>query len=952
MRVSAGLSPESLREVARLPDAASRTQFFGTHPEFLHAAIVEQLADAVSERVHVDVNEAAALSEAAIVIAEAVGKDDAMARALRARANAHRYLNELKPAVARFDEAARLFERHGNIAELGRTLSSSIKAHILLGDYARALDAAGRAETIFTALGDRRRLARLDINVANILHRQDRFAEALDRYERACARLVSFGDVEGIGVALHNMAVCLIVLNDFERALATYERARAHCARAGMRALVAQADYNIASLYFYRGDYSRAVGMLRAARVACSTAGDLYHAALCSLDQAEIYLELNLSAEAAEMAQEARTTFERLGNGHEAARAVTNLALALGQQNETDQALELLTQARSQFEREDNVAWPSMIDLYRAALLASDDRHLESRPLALAALTAFRALGFRRKEARCELLLARNALATDAVTDAVGHCRRALALADECEAPVLAHEAHFLMGQIEEASKNPARAYLSYREARDRLESLRGVLSGDDLKMAFMTRTAAVYERLVDLCMRHQDPHRSPDEIFGYIEDAKSRSLRDAFFERPRLSPPAGSRQRELAPQMLTLREELNWYHRRIEAEQLNRDGGSLQRLEALQAELQRREQAFIRALREMPPADRVPMGIRDASIDTTERIRAALRPGTTLVEYFRTDDKILAVRATRDDIAVVPLTTVSRVRSALRLLQFQLSKFQLEPEYLAQMGESLLTATQLHLYELHQELFAPLALKDGGHIVVVPHDALHCVPFHALFDGGSYVADTRDVSYAPSASIYALCGQRPVPSTQRSLVLGVPDERAPYILDEVQAVARLLPQVETRVGKDASIAALRELGPRCRTVHVATHGQFREDSPLFSGVRLADSFLTPYDLASLPLPVDLVTLSGCGTGLNVVSDGDELQGLTRGLLAAGARSLLVTLWDVHDRSTAAFMTFFYRGIEAGLSKAAALRAAAAELRREYPHPYYWAPFVLTGADM
>ena len=209
------LSPASVEELARLSDAASRRRFFRTHPRFIHASIVEQLADAVRERVHVDVNEAAALSEAAIVAARRVLSDDAMARALRAKANALRFRNELRPAVGLFDEAARLFERSGNLVELGRTLSSSIKAQLLLGRYAQALDAAKRAEKIFTALGDDHRLARLEINVANILHRQDRFAEALERYERALERLIPFDDAEGIGVSLHNMAVCLIALNDF-----------------------------------------------------------------------------------------------------------------------------------------------------------------------------------------------------------------------------------------------------------------------------------------------------------------------------------------------------------------------------------------------------------------------------------------------------------------------------------------------------------------------------------------------------------------------------------------------------------------------------------------------------------------------------------------------------------------------------------------------------------------
>ena len=105
------------------------------------------------------------------------------------------------------------------------------------------------------------------------------------------------------------------------------------------------------------------------------------------------------------------------------------------------------------------------------------------------------------------------------------------------------------------------------------------------------------------------------------------------------------------------------------------------------------------------------------------------------------------------------------------------------------------------------------------------------------------------------------------------------------------------------------------ELGSTSRIIHIATHGYFREDNPLFSGIRLGDSYLTLYDLYSLRLPAELVTVSGCGTGLNVVTAGDELGGLIRGLFSAGARSLLVTLWDVHDRSTAEFVKSFYRNL-------------------------------------
>ena len=117
----------------------------------------------------------------------------------------------------------------------------------------------------------------------------------------------------------------------------------------------------------------------------------------------------------------------------------------------------------------------------------------------------------------------------------------------------------------------------------------------------------------------------------------------------------------------------------------------------------------------------------------------------------------------------------------------------------------------------------------------------------------------------------------------------------------------------------------------------------------MFSGIRLGTSYLSLFDLYSLKLPVALVTLSGCATGVNVVAAGDELLGLARGLLSAGAQSLLLSLWDVHDRSTAEFMLIFYGLYREHGDKALALQAAILRIRETYPHPYYWAPFVLMG---
>jgi CHAT domain-containing protein len=210
-------------------------------------------------------------------------------------------------------------------------------------------------------------------------------------------------------------------------------------------------------------------------------------------------------------------------------------------------------------------------------------------------------------------------------------------------------------------------------------------------------------------------------------------------------------------------------------------------------------------------------------------------------------------------------------------------------------------------------------------------------------------VIDSFTVSYAPSAGIFALCQRKAAVPEGALLILGVPDARAPLILDEVNAIAGILPGAELIVGPQATEQALREKGSRSRLIHIATHGNFRQDNPMFSGIRLGDAYLNLYDLYQLRLEAELVTLSGCATGMNVVSAGDELLGLIRGLLFAGAHSLLLTLWDVHDRSTSEFMTRFYQRFVDGEDKASALQGAMRELRQQHPHPYYWAPFTLTG---
>src|SRR5256885_2938303 len=225
----------------------------------------------------------------------------------------------------------------------------------------------------------------------------------------------------------------------------------------------------------------------------------------------------------------------------------------------------------------------------------------------------------------------------------------------------------------------------------------------------------------------------------------------------------------------------------------------------------------------------------------------------------------------------------------------------------------------------------------------------LYYIPFHALHDGTGYVIERREVSYAPSAVVLLHCLAQPQRPLQRALLLGVADEQTPRVREEIETLAPLFPEAVSLLNERATTAALQEFSSCADILHLACHGQFRPDNPLFSSLRLGDGWMTVRDAYELDLGCALVTLSACETGVSAVAPGEELMGLARGFFSAGTASLLVSLWTVDDTSTAELMTGVYRGLRDGLRPADALARSQRELIERYEHPYYWSAFAVHG---
>lgn len=936
--------------MAQLKTQASREKFITRHPALLAPELVIQLAQFVVEIIRKDTRKAMRLAESGILIARHLRNPESTATAWRAKANALYGIGENRQAVQFHRQAIKKFLALKRWKEAARALSGSIQPLILLGEYEMAVAAGEQARKLYLKIGEVWRIARLQINVGNISHRQDRFEEALKCYESAYEGLLSHHDAEGLGIVLSNMAVCLVSLNDFERALATYQKARVVFVQNDMPLLVYQLDYNIGYLYFLRGEYNEAIEKLYATKHAFELAGDFYHVGLCHLDLSEIYLELNLSEDAVSMARQAFTHFRKLKTPYEAAKSLVNEAIALGRQGRAAEALKQFKNARRRFEAEKNRVWPRMIELYQAVVLFHERRYSDARRYCSESVSHFDGLSLPGKAVLAHLLLARIAVLDKDFNTAAVNIEKALARLKSFDSSELEFQTHFLRGQIAEARGDLKAAFTAYSESALRLEALRSRLSGDDLKISFMKNRLEVYEKLIGICLREDASERAKNEAFGYIEAAKSRNMTEIISQGNGRLTASSSQRPDLVHRINKMRQDLNWYYHRIEIEQFRAEASSPERLNQLRTQAKELETQFTRALRELPPS------LRETTVGETpaqlslEAIQASMEEDCTILEYFSVGDDLVAAVITRREIRVVPVTQMRAVQELLQRFQFQLGKFRFSTGNSDRPGAYHLQAVESCLTSLYDHLFAPLRpLLHTSHLVVAPHGLLHYLPFHALRCGDQYLCDLVSISYAPSATVFSQCQQKPTKRIESSLVMGIPDQAAPLIEVEVKAVAGIVPNPTLYIGPSATVQVLREEGPKNQLIHISTHGIFRKDNPMFSSIKLGDGPLTLYDLYQLRFDSTLVTLSGCSTGMNVIAPGDELLGIQRGLFSAGASSMVLSLWDVNDESTAELMTAFYQRIGNVKQPACALQGAMQEIRARYPHPYFWAPFILVG---
>jgi CHAT domain-containing protein/tetratricopeptide (TPR) repeat protein len=865
------------------------------------------------------------------------------------QAEAHRMMaytlnanEQYEESLPHYRRALEILDAAGREEIAARTRLGFVAALQTIGRHDEAIEVAECARRSFVARDDMPGLARLYVNLGNVYQRLGGSARALEYHQKAQAIFRRQNDKGALAQCFVNSAICLSWLDRFEESERSYRQAERLSKELRMSDLRAQAQYNRAYLLFQRGRYSDALDSFSTLRRRFEEQQSLRHCGLCDLDMAEIYLHLNLPSDAAPLARRAAQIFRRLGIRYQRARAMAFVGVASAQMQDLEDALSILEQSHAMFRDEQNDYWSALLDLYRAELLFAMKDFSRAQSLANAAHEKFSQLESASRRVLALILLARIALCVRRRDDARLHAESALQLAREYKIQPLMFPSLVINAELFEHAGEHIKAGDFYEQAASALDMGLTALRHDDLKVAFFKGKPAVYEALARIALSSGGREQSVERAYNWCERAKSRSLIDLLSQHVRAiraqadDPLLGKAQK--------LREELNNYYLRTwPAEGLPSESD--------RDSIQLKEHELARLLREMSDRNAEYVSLQKVSTASLEQVQQSLSAEMTMVEYFTIGGEVIAFVIDRSRAHVVRhLCSHEDVQQLQEQLQFQLERMLLDPGHVREHGSVLIVSAKKHLTELYGLLVAPVQkMIQTTRLVIVPHGMLHYLPFHAFYDGTQFLMDAFEVSYAPSASVFRYCVHKPDVVDSSPLIIGVPDSRAPQIRDETATLCELLPHARILEGRRATRSAFKGEAGRADFVHIATHAVFREDNPMFSAFKLSGGWITALDLYGLRCEANLVTLSGCSSGMHAIEGADDLLGLVRGFLYAGARSLLLTLWPVSDESTSQLMKAFYKCWISGMSRTAAIQQACREVRSNFPHPFFWAPFVLIG---
>lgn len=845
---------------------------------------------------------------------------------------------KLELAVSRLEEAVVLFSAIGKKHESAQPQVVLLMALAMLNRFDQAAVVGSRALRIFVENGNELAAGKIELNLHNIASGRSRYRVAEKLGLSAYNRFARINETGWQALAGNGLAITYTQLSEFRNAEKYFKAALETARAAGMLVTQAEIEASMGNLALFRGRYADALSFLELSRRKYDELLMPHQTAIAALEIADVYAELNLTDEALDLYASTTVKLRQLKLQAVEARARSSYGKAAIRLRKTAFSKSQFERALKLFESQKDHNGIATVMLNRAYLELTLHNYLEAETFAKKAARIFTKKKNERQGLMASWLIGEVLLNTGRARQGHTVLIRTLDDALRIEQKQIALLALNSLGKSSVIAGDSPAAKRFFKRAIRLTEHTRAPLPGEEFRITFLEGKLEPYQNLAKIYLSE----RRFRDALRFIEKGRSRSLIETVLR----SDPASDIPADLALKVEGLREQLNQYYSVAKA------GNEASSRES-HLKIRKKERELSNVLRRAESTQKAAsanQGYQRHDLDIN-KLQTQIGSKRVLIEYVTFGGVLSAIVLTDSRVLFFnELGLESEVLSLLEQLRFQFGALRYGRAAVDSFAMQLKQRADSYLSRLYDMLMRPLesAITDRD-LIIVPTGVLHYLPFNALNDSSRYISETRSVTNAPAASIWQMLDAKPEPHPNRPLLMGFADANAPEAENEVRAIKKILPASQLYTGARATFAAFREKAPKHDILHLACHGQFRPDSPLFSSLHLADGRITVRDVAAQKLSADLVVLSACETGLNKLFAGDEIVGLTRGFLSAGVSSIIVSLWTVNDAASKGLMTAFYNHLQRGCSIATSLRYAQNDFIERGEHPYYWSPFVLIG---
>ena len=864
---------------------------------------------------------------------EKAGDTRAKAGALHKLGILYSRLEEFEPAIKHLESAIDLWRKEEELDRLAEGITTLGVVKENMGVYPEALDAFGQSFELYRELGEVQDMAAQHRRIGRIDYlRLGRYEQARNSFSSALAIYKKLGERRAEAETLYEIGLTYEKIGLFDEADRQYIAGRRLGAELKDGFLLATGSLYLANASWYRGLYQKAFEHLEVATREAEKSADRQLPIMIGNTKALLYWTLNDLDKALVYAEQALASAEREDIKTEIASSHNNLGLMLRDQGRVEASLEHFERAKD-IDEKTNSRWGLGYDHRNIGIsLMKLGRHADARSQFEAAERYSAAIKNVDNWVKALLELGNVSRETAGYETAIDYYQRTYDISKRHHMKEVLWRAAAGHGDVLRFLGRKEEAVNRYAEAVDIVESMRAALKVEEFRNSFQTKTQDLYRDIITILI---ELGRSKD-AFNYLERSRSRSFIDLLGNQ-KLELKTKTDQKAL-DHVTTLQARLDSLSRELASFE-TQPRELVNRVREAKAAY---EEALVRLKQSSPQLSSF------IAVDplTQDQVQGLLEPGVALLSYKVTAEKVYLWLVTPSGTKFYQVPTApSEVDRLVRTYRERVQRLESVSEELGRLS---------------QLLIAPALPDLAGmrYLGIIPDGPLHFLSFAALPVPDGVLVDFYPLFYSPAGSVlkYTFAKRSRVKLT-KVLAIGNPDlgnynYQLPLAELEARSIRWEFPDLDVLTGAKATKEWIVANISRYGIIHLATHGEFDDLNPLLSSLWLAspdpsNRRLTVREVFGLNIQADLVTLSACQTGLGKL-DAGELIGLNRAFIYAGTHALVSALWRVDDLATSVLMKHFYRNY-VGMDKATSLRQAQLLVKKEFPHPAYWAGLALVG---